>query len=148
MMRQSLRLGTCSMMVIAVACQTAGGGPRASLLSHDASAAPLRGAQSNRVRADELKMLANESLEQALFRLRPNFFRINPSGATRPGSAERPGVYIDNSYAGALDVLRLVPVPAVIEVVYLPPSSAHDRFGAYCPCSAGVIAVVTRRSRP
>lgn len=148
MSRHSVRLvGTLSTVVFAVACQSAGGGPRPSLLSRDESAAPIRGTTSNRVGADELKALEDQSLEQALIRLRPNFLRVDPAGAVRPGSATVPSVYIDNSYVGTTDALRLVPVIAVVEVLYLPPSAAHDRFGAYCQCSAGVIAVVTRRPR-
>jgi hypothetical protein len=135
-----------STVVFAVACQSAGGGPTPSLLRRDESAAMIRGTAGNRVGADELKPLEDQSLEEALIRLRPNFLRVDPARAALPGSATVPSVYIDNSYAGSPDALRLVPVMAVLEVLYLPPSAAHDRFGAYCPCSAGVIVVVTRRS--
>jgi hypothetical protein len=148
MSRHSIRLiGTLSTVVLAAACQSAGGSSRASLLRWDESAASIRGTTSNRVGADELKALDDQSLEEALMRLRPNFLRAVPGGAVRPGSATLPSVYIDNSYVGAPDALRLVPVIAVMEVLYLPPAEAHDRFGAYCPCAAGVIVVVTRRSK-
>lgn len=131
-------------LALAVACSPA---TVPSNLSHEASSAPIRAAQGNRVSAVELKPLEYLSLEQALLRLRPNFLRVNSSAGARPGSADRPTVYIDNSYVGAPDALQLVPVAAVEEVLYLAPSAAHDRFGAYCPCSAGVIAVITRRSK-
>ena len=148
MSRHSVRLvGTLSTVVMVVACQSVGGGPRPSFVSRDESAVPIRGTTSNRVGADELRALEDQSLEEALIRLRPNFLRADPGAAVRPGGPGVPSIYIDNSYVGTTDALRLVPVMAVVEVLYLPPSAAHDRFGAYCQCSAGVIVVVTRRPR-
>lgn len=144
--RPSLRMGASLTMLFALACQTLGGTAAPSSLSYESSSAPTR-AGSDRVSGAELKALGDLSLDQALSRLRPNFLRINPSARTRPGSTDFATIYIDNSYAGTPDVLRLVPVAVVEEVFFLNPSAAHDRFGAYCSCSAGVIVVNTHRSK-
>jgi hypothetical protein len=143
----SARFAASLTMVFAMACQTIGGTARPSRFGYEASGAPTRAPKSDRVSGADLRSLGDLSLDQALRRLRPNFLRVNPSGSARPESADFATIYIDNSYAGTPDMLRLVPVAAVEEVSYLTPSAAHDRFGAYCPCSAGVIVVNTRRSK-
>jgi len=104
MTRQSLRLGILSTLLFAVACRpVGGGGSTTSLLRQDGSGTTI-GAKSNRVGSDELRTLEDQSLEQALLRIRPAFLRLNPSGRARPGSSDRPGIYIDNSYVGAPEV--------------------------------------------
>ena len=82
------------------------------------------------------------SLDDALRRLRPEWFRLPGSGrqAAEPAIVS---VYVDLVYAGGVDALRLVPVPAVRGVRYLTPSAARDRFGTGCPCAGGVILVST-----
>jgi hypothetical protein len=134
-------------MVFALACQTLGETAMPSRLVYEASSAPTRSPKSDRVSGADLKSLGDLSLDQALRRLRPNFLRVNPTGRVGSESGAFATIYIDNSYAGAPDMLRLVPVASVEEVFYLTPSAAHDRFGAYCSCSAGVIVVSTHRSR-
>jgi hypothetical protein len=56
-----------------------------------------------------------------------------------------PSVYVDGVLTGATDVLRMIPVSAVIEVRRLSASAAHDRFGTACPCAGGALLVTTRR---
>jgi hypothetical protein len=145
--RPSARFAASLTMVFAMACQTLGGTVTPSRFGYETSDVPARAPESDHVSAADLKQLGDLSLDQALRRLRPNFLRVNPSGRARLGSADFATIYIDNSYAGTPDMLRLVPIAAVEEVSYLTPSAAHDRFGAYCPCSAGVIVVNTRRSK-
>jgi hypothetical protein len=120
---------------------------RLAPVNEDVSVEARRVPRSNRVAAAELEGQADQTLEQALLRVRPEFFRLNPAGTPRAGGRQRPSIYIDNAYAGDIDMLRFVPVAAVDNVLYLPPSAAHDRFGAYCPCEVGVVLVMTRRER-
>jgi hypothetical protein len=116
---------------------------RAALPSIAALASALAGCGPTIVRSD-LMAIQETSLEAALQRLRPEWLRLNPS-ARQVGQPARASVYVDNVYAGDLDVLRLVPVSTVIDVRFLAPSAARDQFGAMCRCEAGVILVATRR---
>lgn len=104
------------------------------------------GSSANRVLRAELAPLRETSLDAALRRLRPEWLRENPSNrqGTKPARAS---VYIDNAYAGELETLSLIPASAVIDVSYLGPSSALDRFGSGCRCPGGVILVLIRNAR-
>jgi hypothetical protein len=104
------------------------------------------GSSANRVVHAELARLQETSLDAALSQLRPEWFRVNPSSRQISGPA-RASVYIDEVYTGELGILRLVPVSAVIDVSYLGPSAARDRFGLGCQCAAGAIVVVTRNRK-
>jgi hypothetical protein len=87
--------------------------------------------------------LQETSLDAALSQLRPEWLRVSPS-SRQIAEPARASVYIDNVYTGDLGILRLVPVSDVIEVSFLGPSAARDRFGLGCQCAAGAIVVVTR----
>jgi hypothetical protein len=127
----------------------------ASGIIHSTELAPLdvmtirpahSGSSANRVARSELAPLQETSLEAALRQLRPEWLRVNPS--SRQGiEPTRASVYINDVYAGELEELRLVPVPAVIDVTYLAPSAARDRFGSGCACAAGAVVVVTRHMK-
>jgi hypothetical protein len=123
-----------------------------SAMMHSSDVAPLGamtitaargGSSANRVGRAELAPLQETPLDAALSQLRPEWFRVNPS-SRQISEPARASVYIDNAYSGDLGVLRLVPVSAVIDVSFLGPSAARDRFGVGCPCAAGAILVVTR----
>jgi hypothetical protein len=108
---------------------------------------PLRDERSaNRVAHAELMPLEETSVETALRRLRPEWMRVNPSSLQIEGQATA-SVFVDDVYTGGLEALRLIPVAEVVDLRYLPPSIAHDRFGAGCRCEAGVILVATRNAR-
>jgi hypothetical protein len=105
---------------------------------------PTRTAWSaNRVVRADLASLQETSLDAALSQLRPEWLRVSPS-SRQIAEPARASVYIDNVYTGDLGILRLVPVSDVIEVSFLGPSAARDRFGLGCQCAAGAIVVVTR----
>ena len=108
---------------------------------------PVRnGSSANRVVGAELASLQETSLDAALSQLRPEWLRVSPS-SRQIAEPTRASVYIDNVYTGDAGTLRLVPVSAVIEVSFLGPSAARDRFGLGCQCAAGAIVVVTRNTR-
>jgi hypothetical protein len=104
------------------------------------------GSSANRVLRAELAPLRETSLDAALRRLRPEWLRENPSNRQGTESA-RASVYIDNAYAGELETLSLIPASAVMDVSYLGPSAALDRFGSGCRCPAGVILVLIRNTK-
>jgi hypothetical protein len=105
-------------------------GPRSTLSSIDG--AELRGARATNV-------------EDALRQFRPEFLRNGQQPDARTMGVLLPSVYVDGVYTGTTDVLRMIPVGAVIAVRRLSASAAHDRFGAGCPCGGGVLLVTTRR---
>ena len=100
----------------------------------------------DRLDDEDLSTLDRMSLDDALRRLRPEWFRLP---ASPPPAAERTivSVYVNLVYAGGVDALRLVPVSAVRGVRHLTPSAARDRFGPGCPCAGGVILVSTLTTR-
>jgi hypothetical protein len=101
---------------------------------------------TKRVAHAELISLQETSVEAALRQLRPEWMRVNPSSRQVEGQTTA-SVYVDDVYTGGLDALRLIPVSAVVDLRYLSPSEASDRFGTGCRCGAGVIVVTTRNTR-
>jgi hypothetical protein len=93
----------------------------------------------------EIAPFEQESLDEALRRLRPAWLRVSPSqrGISEPARAS---VYTDDNYSGELDVLRNIPASVAIDVRYLPPVEARNRFGPGCRCAGGVILVRARTS--
>ena len=147
MSRSFMPLGVLPLILLLPACHVAGPTPTGAAFDRSLSRTLRREAGTRRVGEDELRNLADQSLAQALMQLRPDFLRPNPTGRVSAGAVARPSVYIDNVYVGAVDALQVVPVASVMEVALLRPSAAHDRFGAYCVCDAGVLMVTTRHTR-
>jgi hypothetical protein len=135
MSRSFMPFGVLPLMLLLPACYVAGPTPTGTAFDRSLSRTVRHETGIRRVGEDEL------------MQLRPDFLRPNPTGRVPVGAVARPSVYIDNSYVGAVDALQLVPAASVTEVVLLPPSAAHDRFGAYCACDAGVLMVTTRHTR-
>jgi len=102
-----------------------------------------RQSTSDHVGREALAALADLNFEDALRRLRPEWMRPAPVGrqAAEPGVAS---VYVNDSYVGGLDALRLIPIDAVTNARYLTPTAARSWFGMFCPCAGGVILVSTR----
>jgi hypothetical protein len=80
---------------------------------------------------------------EAVIRFRPEFLRPRggPAGGNPNGTA--PMIYVDDVRQGGPEMLRTIPVAAIVEVRYLSATAASDRFGPLYP--GGVIAVRTRR---
>ena len=147
MPRWFMPLRAFPVLLLLPACHVAGPTPIGAAFDRTPSRTLRHQSEARRLGEDELSNLADHSLAQALMQLRPDFLRPNPVRGASKGAAFLPSVYIDNSYVGAVDVLQLIPAGSVTEVVLLRPSAAHDRFGAYCDCDAGVLMVTTRHTR-
>ena len=76
----------------------------------------------------------------AVTRFRPDFLRSRPGTG---GVPQLPVVYLDFARLGGPDVLRSIPVHAILEIRYFTPITANSWFGPYNP--GGVIAVSTQR---
>jgi hypothetical protein len=93
----------------------------------------------------ELRNANGTNVEDALRQFRPEFLRANTAYDGRSMRPIAPSVYVDGVLTGTTDVLRMIPVSAVIEVRRLSASAAHDRFGTACRCAGGALLVTTRR---
>jgi hypothetical protein len=91
----------------------------------------------------DLAQVQDATLDEALMRLRPEWFRYASSAYSASESA-RVVVYVDDVLTGAPETLRDVPIRAVVDVRYLRASAARNRFGSGCPCEAGAVVVRTR----
>ena len=147
-MRQHAFAPTVSVLIAAVSACSSGMAHRGDLSPSGAMMVlPARDESSaNRVAHAELISLDETSVDAALRRLRPEWMRVNPSSRQVEGQATA-SVYVDDLYTGGLEALRLIPVAAVVDLRFLSPSMANDRFGAGCRCGSGVILVTTRTAR-
>ena len=100
--------------------------------------------RSTRLTEPALRSVDAANAEELVRRLRPEFIRARPVPRDMTGTVMFPAVFIDGIYSGGPDVLRLVPVSAVVEIQYLDASRAQD-LGPRCDCRVGAIAVITRR---
>ena len=122
------------------ACRTAQSTQPVSL---DASAPLTSGRASDALACGEIRSARVDDAYEAVMRFRPEFLR--PSGAPAaadPGGAA-PVVYVDDVRQGGPEMLRTIPVTAIVEIRYLGATTAADRFGPLY--AGGVIAVRTRR---
>ncbi|HVE36445.1 MAG TPA: hypothetical protein VNC18_22945 [Gemmatimonadaceae bacterium] len=92
----------------------------------------------------EITNVGQETLQDVVLRLRPDWLRWNPTSRGNVEPAARASVYTDGIYSGETEVLRTIPTEVVIDARYLPPVEARNRFGSACHCGGGVILVRTR----
>ena len=92
----------------------------------------------------EIANVGQETLQDVVLRVRPDWRRWNPTSRMTTDQAARASVYTDGIYSGEADVLRTIPTEVVIDARYLPPVEARNRFGSACHCGGGVILVRTR----
>lgn len=120
------------------ACATAMRSPESSVIDR----AQQKGAH-NTISSEELSSTRALTTVEALTRLRPEFLR----GSTRTPPIGTPeiAVYLNNSYAGDVSTLALIPLDVVREIAFLHPTEAHMRFGSVCACANGAIVVTLQR---
>jgi hypothetical protein len=101
-----------------------------------------RQSSSDRIGRQDLAPFADIGLEQAMRRIRPEWLRQGPTA--RQAEVDRASVYVNDSYVGGLEALRLIPIDAVTEARYLTPVAARSWYGVFCRCAGGAILVSTR----
>lgn len=89
----------------------------------------------------ELRDVRVATLEDAVRRLRPEFFRVRAAGVLGRIEAA-PDVYVDGRYYGGLRSMAAFRPWEIVEVRMLSPNESAVRFGTSHP--AGAIAVQTR----
>jgi len=142
-MRTAIRF-TLPSVLVTIICGCVARGPQADGLRSSTTfirAKPQ--SRTDRLDREDLSTVDRLSLDVAVRQLRSEWFRL-PATPRLFAPPTMVSVYIDFVYAGGVDALRLVPVSAVHGVRHLTPSAARDRFGSECPCSGGVILVLTR----
>jgi hypothetical protein len=96
--------------------------------------------------ADDLRKIDARNLNDAIQRLRPEWFRrsnaraANSMGTSR-SAAEPLVVWIDNNRAGGVEILTQIQISNVRLVQYFTPSEAESRFGT--GNSSGAIQIIT-----
>ena len=128
------------------ACVSGSNRGRTPIMSGAAPAAALsEGPRGFYIGRADMANGGEETLQDAVLRLRPDWLRWNPTSRSNAADpAARASVYTDGIYSGETDVLRTIPTEVVIDARYLPPVEARNRFGSACHCAGGVILVRTR----
>lgn len=98
---------------------------------------------SDVLRASEIGSARVNDAHEAIIRFRPEFLRGRAAPGLTDPSGAAPVVYLNGVRQGGSDMLRTVPVGAILEIRYLTPTVASEQFGSYY--NGGVIAVRTRR---
>ena len=80
---------------------------------------------------------------EAIMRFRPEFLRGRAAPGLSDPAGASPTVYLNGVRQGGADMLRTIPVGAVLEIRYLTPAVGSEQFGRYH--NGGVISVRTRR---
>jgi len=137
---------SCIAVVAALsACAAPSNVGRGPMMS-GATAAPVlnEGPRALYIGRAEIAKVGQETLQDVVLRLRPDWLRWNPTSRATIDPAARASVYTDGIYSGETEVLRTIPTEVVIDARYLPPVEARNRFGSACHCAGGVILVRTR----
>ena len=127
-------------VVLAAACRTMQ--PAGSRSMSQASALSS-GRGSDALGCPEILSVRVDNAYDAVMRFRPEFLRPRGGPAAADLNGAAPMVYVDDVRQGGPEMLRTIPVGAIVEIRYLSATAASDRFGPLYP--GGVIAVRTRR---
>ena len=140
------------MIVVAIAssaCVRPSPGPSAPIRDTNSSYLIERGALAsaginsrNRITTEQLDSGDATSVADAVIRLHPDWLRGQRTRA--PTTNESPMVYVNDTFVGGAEQLRMIPVRQAGEIRLLTPSMAFDRLGYTCRCHGGVILVITR----
>jgi hypothetical protein len=97
---------------------------------------------SNFITQEQLAATKHSNLYDAIYAIRPTFFRSRGRSSLDPAIQEFPAVYQDGQRFGELAVLRTMSPEGVRSVRYLTAPEATTRYGMNH--TAGVIEVTTR----
>jgi hypothetical protein len=124
-------------LMVASGCQTS-----SSRIRPDNGYPRPTGRSSDVLGFAEIQTVRVNNAHEAVVRFRPEFLRRHGSPASADPAAGYPTVYLDGVRQGSPDLLRSIPIAAVLEIRYLSASAASDQFGPFNP--GGVLAVRTR----
>jgi|SRR4029079_2163631 len=141
------RTSCIALMATLAACASTWNPGRTPMMSAAGAASTLsEGPRGLYIGPAEIANVGQETLQDVVLRLRPDWLRWGPTSRANVGPAARASVYTDGIYSGETDVLQTIPTDVVIDARYLPPVEARNRFGSACHCEGGVILVRTRRN--
>lgn len=96
-----------------------------------------------RIVAGDLSKVQGANALDAVRQLRPEFLRTTGRRVSLGAPTPPPAVYENEKFAGAVDVLNLIPISVVVEIRRMNPVEARSTFGPACSCEGGVILVRT-----
>jgi hypothetical protein len=94
----------------------------------------------------DISIAATESVDDLVRQLRPDWLRAGPT-QRQGGDSQHAAIFVDQTFLGGLETLKLVQSAEAESVEYLTPMAARGRFGPTCACPGGAI-VISRRSTP
>lgn len=142
--RTVVRLLASTCLLVAPGCATAGRPVDATATVSLQGGEPARlETAPGRIMAGDLSKVQGVTALDAVRQLRPEFLRTTGRRVTTGAVTPPPAVYENEKYAGAVDVLNLIPIAVVVEIRRLGPVEARTMFGPACSCEGGVILVRT-----
>ena len=96
-----------------------------------------------RIMAGDLSKVHGATALDAVRQLRPEFLHTTGRRVSLGAPTPPPAVYENEKFAGAVDVLNLIPISVVVEIRRMNPVEARSIFGPSCSCEGGVILVRT-----
>jgi len=126
-------------LAVVAGCRTAAPSPGVPEHRHSTPPPPTLKRKLDVLGCDEIRSTPGgiENAYDAVMRFRPDFLRA------RGGVPQLPVVYVDFARMGGPDVLRTIPLTAILEIRYFAPTDGDLRFGPNNP--GGVILVSTPR---
>ena len=100
--------------------------------------------QRNLLTAEEMAVVGDANLHEALTRLRPTFLRPRTGGGTTGVMASEVTVYYDGmKMPEGIEHLREIPVKHILEVQFLEPQQANARFGG--SNNGGALVIISKK---
>ena len=142
--RNVAQLLTTACLLAAVGCATSGHPVEATAsVSLQGGESARREGRPGRIVAGDLSKVQGATALDAVRQLRPEFLHTTGRRVSLGAPIPPPAVYENEKFAGAVDVLNLIPISVVVEIRRMNPVEARSMFGPACSCDGGVILVRT-----
>jgi hypothetical protein len=112
-----------------------------SIVIERGALASIRVPLTARLSAAQLDSVGVRTAAEAIALLRPDWLRPLEAIARQEIG---PSVYLNDTFVGGPEELRMIPVARVGELRLLTPSMGFDRLGYTCRCAGGLILVLDR----
>lgn len=142
-------VATAHLGVVALAASASSSESPRAFASRSMALAQRQGAFSTTgslpvVTGEQLALTNSPTTLESLRRVRPDYLRV--SQRARGGArAVELTLFVDGLFYGDIALLDAIAVTEIRTISFLHPSDAAMRFGSFCKCDGGVLAVTTRR---
>lgn len=129
-MRAAFRAATLCVSILGIGCSKQNPDTAAVPTQAGTPTASARRSE-NLITADELSKSTAQNVYQAVQILRPGWLRARARTSMGSGGAAAEGlwVYMGSTRYGGIDALQQLPLSGIVEIRYLDPSEATNRFG-------------------